>query len=167
MKRSHFIEKYKITDKQPGSPDKSVISVYDFVNETNNFLSENFEGLLRLEVNLSSYEHIRLSLDHIIYFFKLLITDTHGKSLVNVNFSCNNSNFSIKISADGGLPVKDYEMSELIRAARDAGFSVRQADDGLLLTKAVLTAAALRVFTRVIVKSGVLTKRFAEMFFGE
>lgn len=167
MRRSHFIEKYKITDKLPASPDNSVIAVYDFVNETNKFLSENFAGLLRIETDLSSYEHIRLSIDHIIYFFKLVITNIHAKSLVNVNFSCNNSGFSIKISADGGLPIEDFEMRDLIRAARNAGFSARRADDGLLLTKAVLTAKALSVFAKIIVKSGVLTKRFAEMFFGE
>ena len=166
MKRSHFIEKYRITDKLPFSPDSSVMPVTEFVRESNKFILDNFEGLFDIKYDISSYEHIKLGLDYIIYFFKLLAVDVHARTLINVTYSCNNLDFTIKISADGGLPIEKEEMRELIKTARNAGFDTQKTKDGLLLTKPVLTTTALAVYTRVIVAPSIIAKRFAEIFFG-
>ena len=167
MRRSLFLERYRISRNKPSSVDNSIISVPELVKETGGFLTENFEGLFSIENDLNSYEHVRIPLDYLAHFFKLLAVGVHSRTLLNVNFSCDFSNFKIKIDADGGLPLEDSEMRELIRAGHSAGFDVKRTKDGLLLTKAVLTAASLSVFARAITAVPGIRKVFSRIFFGE
>ena len=167
MKRSIFIEKYKISSSPIFSPESNVVSIRELIEETSDFLSNNFEGLFRIEVQPTTSGLVRIPLDYIIGFFKLLVTDIYARKLINVNYSCHNYDFVIKISVDGGMPVTKDEMRELIRTAMDAGFDTEETEDGLLLTKAILSRRDIAVFARAIVRVSIIKKKLLSIFFGK
>ena len=167
MRCSLFLERYRITKEKPSSVDSSVIAVPELIKEVGGFLEDNFSGLFSIKNDLTSFEYVRIPLDYLAYLFKLLAVDVHSKTLVNVNFSCDSSNFKIKIEADGGLSSEDVEMRELMRACHSAGFDVKKIKNGLLLTRTVLTSASLSVFARAIIPASSIGKVFSRIFFGE
>ena len=165
MKRSRFLLKYGITDRLPCSIDNSVIAVEDLIKETDRFFNENFTGLFRVDFSPGSDGRIYVPLDQTIYFLKLLAVSVQAKTLVNVNYCCNNSNLYIKFSAKGGLPIEGDEMRMLIKAARNAGFEATRIKEGLLLEKSLITVTE-SVFARIAISAITIREKLYEIFFG-
>ena len=167
MNNSQLSKFYKITELSPLSINKEIVSVNDFVRESYSFLMENFNGLFEIKFDITACEHIRIPLDQIISFFKVLALNIRAKSLVFVNYSCNNSGFSIEACAKGGLPLDKAEMRKLTIFAKSAGFTVKKTAQGLLLTTAVIPESSLSVFASVIVARNLIRERFYRIFFEE
>lgn len=167
MKRSQFISNYKISKDVPINIDSKIFSVQDFTREAKSFLYDNFEGLFNIETDIEILQHVKLPLNYLIYFFKLLAIDVHAKALINVKFSCDYENFFIQISAEGGLPIEENELRQLIRAARDAGFNTNKTEDGLFLKRAVIEVTSTAVFTRIAVPKPSIAMIFSRIFFGK
>jgi hypothetical protein len=167
MRRSQFIEKYKIGSEASLSPLRNLVSIRELTRITGDFLSSKFGGLFCIDPPVNTREYVHLCFDHFVNLFKLLAVDVHAKSLIYVNFSCNKLKFVVNISVKGGLPIEEDELRELILCARNAGFYTDETENGLVLTKEVATVADMSVFTRIFTRKTSLEKRFAEIFFGE
>lgn len=166
MKNSHLIEKQRIADRNCFSHDDIVIAVLEFVNETDKFLSGNFEGLFNFVSNVDPGAHLKIPLDTVISIFKEMVKSIRAKSLIAIDFECNSSFFTLKISSENGLPMEEQAIKALIRTARSIDFTVKRIKNGLILEKSVLSEAAMRVFARIVIARDIIAKRFAEIFFG-
>lgn len=166
MKRSHFIEKYRLSDEHPYSIDTGVIAVNDLIKESGRFLEDNFYGLFKVKSDLTVRGHICIALDQTVYFFKLLVFSIRAKSLINVNFSCNNSDLLVNISAADGLPIDGDDLRILIKSARNAGFEANKTTDGLVLSVKLLTLP-VKVFAKSIIPASTIRKKLRKIFFGK
>ena len=95
MRRSQFIEKYKIgTTDTPLAPQRRLVSIRELTKVTGDFLTNRFNGLFCIDPPVNTREYVHIAFDYFINLFKLLAMDVHAKSLIYVNFSFRNLRYS-------------------------------------------------------------------------
>ena len=163
MKKSHFREKYHITDTKPVDVIKHRISVVDFVRATETFINENFYGICEISHDVSyNTRMITVAEGHVACFFRELLESVYGKEMIRIKMSLDDELFSVNIEADGHLPIDFKDANRLIRLARSAEFSVTINNTCLRIymehSKALIALRAISFHT--------LYGTFYQMFFG-
>ena len=108
------------------------ISCSDFFLSTKKFISDNFEGAMKIDFSETENGFINVSPRGFAFFIKLLLSEIHGNSMIYASMDNEDGRVCLRIEQKGGLAIS----KRLEDVAERSGFSVfRDRDSITLFTK--------------------------------
>ena len=165
MTKSEFIEKYKIADAMPIDPSRRSLPAEGSTLAIAEFLNERFSGAISVELGAVSAQAVFISAEYLAYFFKQLVTEIYGRSMLKVYIETDGDNLTIRISSPDPVPIEEAVLCKLIKTARNAGFQVDLLDDTFLMYVPHSHKKIRRVYAISVMDSRrVMLGKFVEIF---
>lgn len=146
MNKKEFIDHYEIKDAKPIDPSKKALPAAGFSSAIAEFMENRFPGAARVECDTIASTPILVCAEYAAFFFKTLLTDIYGRAFLTIRITSDSKGVSILIEADE-LPLCDSEIRDLIRLARNAGFTILPENNTIRLTVEFSPIAIHRVYT--------------------
>ena len=163
MERSLFYKKHRISDTRPKNINVSSIEVRDFAETLRDFMHENFEGAVRVNIKLNATGNIEIVEDYAIYYFKLLVCSIFGRDVINIDVSTDYTEFTVKAKCSSGIFPEREDLYDIIRTARNAGFEITPERDAITIKTKLRPRITIGIGSITINR---LKRSMANIFFG-
>ena len=123
----------RITDPKLGVAYKKELYTHTVVLALEEFLSENFRGLIKVKYDKIENTIIKISAEYLAYLIKLLLRQADGRAFITVYASMTQGGLELSFEADEELHFTEREQTSLISAAQSAGFYLSPSRRGFIL----------------------------------
>ncbi len=165
MTKKEFIQHYAIADAKPLDPSKKAIPAEAFSYALAEFMENRFASVVRVSFDNISAQSVLICAEYVAEFFKMLIIQVYGRAEININISTDKERLTLIVGVDGGLPVSDSELRQLIRLARNGGFQVNLHEGAMVLSVDFTPTVSHRVYAVSIVDGRrVMLGKLVEVF---
>ncbi len=164
MERGEFLQKFRFENTTPFSPEKFLLNSDSFTDALGDFFKRNFSELIELSSDIRIVKKISVSPEYTAFFFKLLLYYIRARAFVNVRVLDISDELGIIISIDRPVELSFRESTDIIKAARNAGYEIVPTESGYTLRVKYIEDYRLKVFARSISAPELLTA-LNEIFF--
>ncbi len=164
MRKTSFYSKYRISDAKPIDVTRRTVSATDFSRATSSFLNDNFRGLCEVSSDIpeTGNVYIIVSEDQTAYFFKIMLSYIEPEKSVAIKIKLAENELTVEIGSDGHLPFDPKDGLELIKLAKQAGFTVNISNDAILLRTAAKYSMTFKVYAVSMHK---FSSKYHEIFY--
>jgi hypothetical protein len=146
MDKIEFNSTYSISDAAPRNPAHEILSADGFATAIEEFINEGFGGIAHVDSDVYSGSSVLCCTEYVAYFFKTLLADVYGRVFIEIKINIEKDHIKILIEPSEPLPLKDEEIRNLVRIARNAGFKTLFLDGKFHLKLNFSDAAMRRVY---------------------
>lgn len=130
----NFFAKYNLKNAVPKDPSFHEVSALDFAVTLENFINEHFLGLAKINYDSSLSGSVTVSPEYSALFLKNLLAYVSAKQFIEISVKERDDELllhvNLKINEDTELDMR----SAIIKSARNAGFDLHLAKDGIILS---------------------------------
>ena len=119
-----------ISESTPNNFTITTLRVSDISASTEKFFDNNFRGAIITDISPDLYGYVDVSPDGIAYFFKVLLNEVFGDSVVRVFMQKSNNSFHIITRWRKCREISDATREELGKTARFSGFDLVFSQNG-------------------------------------
>ncbi len=142
---------------------KRFICASDIIRVATEYLGKNYSGIFNISSNIESNEYIKIMEYYLIKLFKYIVDASELKSLINVNISCNSTDFRIDICYSSNEAFDNKFQREMIRLGKLSGLDAFIPEHGIFFIKKIFKPTSIAVFTNPVTKMQ-LEKLFRDVF---
>ena len=166
MDKIDFKTDYSISDVIPQKIRKTVCGSMTFANYAKDFIEENFNALAQVENEVNVSTPILINTEYAAYFFKNLFSAVYGRLYLSIKFYSDNQYLNVRIAFPPPIAISYFEMNELIRQARSAGFEIHSIENGFDMGVPLLKEASLSIYAiPVDLGAQIIKHSFNNIFF--
>ena len=146
MQQTDYVKIHNILDAKPTDPSSKVLIAESFAAAIDEFLSENFNGSLKVTNNAKTTELILVTPDYAAYLLKSLLCFIYGRTFLTFEIRAEESGLVIDISAEDDLPLADAQLRQIIKIARNAQMDINISHRKITLTIKYTEGTKFRVY---------------------
>ena len=139
-----------ISESTPNNFTITTVRISDISLSTEKFFDNNFRGAIITESASDLYGYVETSPDGIAYFFKVLLNEVFGDSVVRVSMQKHENSFQMITKWRQFRDISEFAREELEKTARLSGFDIAFSQSGneceATLTLKIKTAKILSVY---------------------
>lgn len=154
----------RLSSAVPKSISKKPYSAFSIAKELSEFINEEFRGLAEVSYEINGAGQINISVEHLAYFFKLLLKHINGRSFVTAKISLITGTFLIDVAYGDSIEFSLSDRASIISAAKYAGFDFDFSQGAVTLSIKEHAAKAMFVYANDI---EILKRTTRRIFFGD
>lgn len=153
----------RLSSAVPKSISKKPCSAFSIAQELAEFMNEEFRGLAEVSYEINETGQINISVEHLAYFFKLLLKQVNGRNFVSVKISLTAGMFVIDVFYGDNIEFSLSERASLISAAKGAGLDFDFSNGAISLSAKKHATRAMFVYAN---DTEILKRTIKRIFFG-
>ena len=148
MEKSEFEKRYKFENATPFSPEKYLLNTDALSEALGDFFKKNFSELIELSSDIRIAKKISVSAEYTAFFFKLLLYYIRARAFVQAKVLDLSDELCISIVIDRPVELLLRESTDIIKAARNAGYEIMPTETGYTLRVKYTEDYRMKVFAR-------------------
>ncbi|MBO5206383.1 MAG: hypothetical protein J6K44_00395 [Clostridia bacterium] len=148
MEKSEFEKRFKFENATPFSPEKYLLNTDGFAEALEDFFGKNFSELIELTTDIRIAKKISVSPEYTAFFFKLMLYYIRARAFIRVAVLDLSDELCISITIDRPVELLLRESTDIIRAARNAGYEITPTESGYKLRVKYTEDYRMKVFAR-------------------